>query len=122
MHASMDATAEAARSMLDELPGSSTSTSPRGARCGCSNTGRGPGDELVWSSATADVPRRLHVVALVIDATTVCSSEVEQFALRATADEIRGWRDAVDPRNTSGDAGPSRSNQVTASEQDSVNA
>ena len=101
MITSMEATAEPRRVRCStSCSASSMSTSPRVARCGCSNT--------AWADTAAErlefrgrpmFPERLHVVALVIDATTRLLADVETFA-RATANEARTWRGAADPTNT----------------------
>ena len=59
----------------------------------------GPGVERLEFRGRVMFPERLHVVALVIDATTRLLGDVETFA-RATADEVRGWPSAADPTTT----------------------
>ena len=44
-------------------------------------------------------PERLHVVALVIDATSRLLGELEEFCAR-TAIEVRAWRTPTDPQLT----------------------
>ena len=97
---SMDATAKAARSMLDELAGFVDEYLAEGGPLWMlEHQVGGPGGDRLAFSGRPMFPERLHVVALVIDATSRLLVEVETFA-HAAAHEVREWRDAVDPDNT----------------------
>ena len=95
----MEATADAARSMLDEMLGFVDEYLAEGGPLWMLEHGVGGDDDRLEFGGRPMFPERLHVVALVIDATTRLLADVETFA-RATADETRGWRDATDPGNT----------------------
>jgi DNA-binding PadR family transcriptional regulator len=95
----MEATADAARSMLDEMLGFVDEYLAEGGPLWMLEHGVGGDDARLEFGGRPMFPERLHVVALVIDATTRLLADVETFA-RATADETRSWRDATDPRNT----------------------
>ena len=96
----MDATAAAARSMLDELLGFVDEYLAEGGPLWMLEHGVGGHDgERLEFRGRPMFPERLHVVALVIDATTRLLADVETFA-RATANEARTWRGAADPTNT----------------------
>ena len=97
---SMDATAAAARSMLDELLGFVDEYLAEGGPLWMLEHGVGGHDgERLEFRGRPMFPERLHLVALVIDATTRLLADVETFA-RATASEARTWRGAADPTNT----------------------
>ncbi|HWM22995.1 MAG TPA: PadR family transcriptional regulator [Ilumatobacteraceae bacterium] len=99
MITSMDATATAARSMLDELLGFVDEYLAEGGPLWMLEHGVGGQDERLEFRGRPMFPERLHLVALVIDATTRLLADVETFA-SATANEARGWRDQADPSNT----------------------
>jgi PadR family transcriptional regulator AphA len=97
--ASMDATAAAARSMLDEVSGFVDEYLADGGPLWMLEQGLGGPGERIEFHGRPMYPERLHVVALVIDATTRLLVEVETFA-RTTAGDVRGWRSTVGSANT----------------------
>ena len=97
--ASMEATAAAARSMLEEVSGFVDEYLADGGPLWMLEQGFGGPGERIEFHGRPMFPERLHVVALVIDATARLLVEVETFA-RATAGEVRGWRSTVDSSNT----------------------
>ena len=96
----MAATAEAARSMLDEMLGFVDEYLAEGGPLWMleHDVGR-PGGERVAFGGRPMFPERLHVIALVIDATTRLLADVEAFA-RDTAEELRTWSGMADSANT----------------------
>jgi hypothetical protein len=95
----MEATAAAARSMLDEVAGFVDEYLADDGPLWMLEQGfGGPGQRIEFHGRPM-FPERLHVVALVIDATTRLLVDVETFA-RTTAGEVRGWRSTVDSSNT----------------------
>ena len=94
----MDATAVSAGAMLDEMIGYVDEYLADGGPLWMLEHGVGGDDARLEFGGRPMFPERLHVVALVIDATTALLADVESFA-RATAEELRGWNDATDPGN-----------------------
>ena len=100
MATSMEATADAARSMLDEMLGFVDEYLAEGGPLWMlEHDVGGPGGERVEFAGRPMFPERLHVVALVIDATTRLLSDVETFS-RATAEELRTWQGTANATNT----------------------
>ena len=101
MAKSMEATADAARSMLDEMLGFVDEYLAEGGPLWMlEHDVGGPGGERVEFRGRPMFPERLHVVALVIDATTRLLADVEVFS-RTTAEELRTWPGMSDATNTS---------------------
>ena len=101
MAQSMEATADAARSMLDEMLGFVDEYLAEGGPLWMlEHDVGGPGGERVEFRGRPMFPERLHVVALVIDATTRLLADVEVFS-RTTAEELRTWQGMSDATNTS---------------------
>ncbi len=100
MTKSMEATSESARSMLDEMLGFVDEYLGEGGPLWMleHDVGR-PGDERVEYGGRPMFPERLHVIALVIDATTRLLADVEAFA-RATTEELQTWSGMADSANT----------------------
>ncbi len=102
--ASMDATADAARAMLDEMLGFVDEYLADGGPLwmlehginGATASEAGPPAEFAGRPM---FPGRLHVIALVIESTTTLLASVESFA-RSTASEVRGWASTTDPAAT----------------------
>ena len=59
----------------------------------------GPDDERLEFRDRPMFPERLHVVALVLDVTTLLLAEIERFCTR-TAIEVRAWRTPIDDQLT----------------------
>jgi len=102
--AAMDATADAARAMLDEMLGFVDEYLADGGPLWMLEQGVGTatafdGASPLQFAGRPMFPGRLHVVALVIEATTTLLASVEQFA-RSTAQEVRGWASTTDPAAT----------------------
>jgi DNA-binding PadR family transcriptional regulator len=96
----LEATADAARSMLDEMLGFVDEyLAEDGPLWMLEHDVGGPGHARREFRGRPMFPERLHVVALVIDATTRLLAEVESFA-RTTAEEVRTWQGPADPTNT----------------------
>ena len=96
----MAATADAARAMLDEMLGFVDEYLAEGGPLWMLEQGVGSVESgRLEFRGRPMFPERLHVVALVIDATTRLLAEVERFA-RATAAETREWSSGDDPANT----------------------
>jgi hypothetical protein len=98
--ASMEATAEAAREMHDEMVdivdeylGDGGPLSMLEQRVG------GPGQERLEYNGRPQYPERLHVVALAIDITTRLLAELEEF-FATTAEETRTWTATTERRLT----------------------
>ena len=100
----MDATADAARAMLDEMlgfvdeylaDGGPLWMLEHGVTSITSADASGDASPPVFAGR-AMFPERLHVIALVIESITSLLSCVESFA-RATAHEVRGWATTTDP-------------------------
>ena len=101
MATSMETTAAAARSMLDEMLGFVDEYLDEGGPLWMlEHDVGGPGGERVEFRGRPMFPERLHVVALVIDATTRLLADLETFA-RTTARELRTWQGMADATNTS---------------------
>jgi DNA-binding PadR family transcriptional regulator len=97
---SMGVTASAARSMLEEMLDFVDEYLADGGPLWMLEHGvGGPGAERVEFHGRPMFPERLHVVVLVIDATTRLLAEIEEFA-RTTAEELRTWSGMADPGNT----------------------
>ncbi len=100
----MDATADAARAMLDEMLGFVDEYLADGGPLWMLEHGinaataseAGPPAEFAGRPM---FPGRLHVIALVIESTTTLLASVESFA-RSTASEVRGWASTTDPAAT----------------------
>lgn len=102
--AAMDATADAARAMLDEMLGFVDEYLADGGPLwmlehGITLATASGDDEPMEFAGRPMFPGRLHVVALVIEATTTMLASVEQFA-RSTAAEVRTWSTTTDPAAT----------------------
>lgn len=102
--ASMDATADAARAMLDEMLGFVDEYLAEGGPLwmlehGLNIASAAEGATPVEYAGRPMFPGRLHVVALVIESTTELLASVERFA-RSTATEVRGWATTTDPAAT----------------------
>jgi DNA-binding PadR family transcriptional regulator len=98
--ASMETTARAARSMLDELQGFVDDYLAEGGPLWMLEHGVGGADQdRLEFRGRPMFPERLHVIALVIDAVTRLLAEIEVFS-RATAAELGGWQHMADPANT----------------------
>lgn len=102
--AAMDATADAARAMLDEMlgfvdeylaDGGPLWMLEHGATAATASEGTPP----MEFAGRPMFPGRLHVVALVIEATTTLLASMESFA-RSTAREVREWISTTDPAAT----------------------
>ena len=98
--AAMDATADAAREMLDEMlgfvdeylaDGGPLWMLEHGLNIAAASEGTAPGE----FAGRPMFPGRLHVVALVIESTTTLLASVENFA-RSTAREVRSWASTTD--------------------------
>lgn len=99
--ASMEATAQAARAMLDELRGIVEEYLEKGGPMSMLEKGiGGPDQERLEFGGRRMFPERLHVVALVQDAVTRLLAELERFCL-VTAKEAREWPSTADPSLTS---------------------
>lgn len=102
--AAMDATADAARAMLDEMLGFVDEYLADGGPLWMLEhgitlaTASGDGEPMEFAGRPM-FPGRLHVVALVIESTTTMLASVEQFA-RSTAAEVRTWSSTTDPAAT----------------------
>ncbi len=96
---SMNATATAARAMLDELAGFVDEYLEEGGPMWMLEQDVGSRTQPVEFHGRPMFPERLHVVALVLDATSRLLLEVEEFA-RTTAREVRAWSNTVDPGDT----------------------
>ena len=101
--AAMDATADAARVMLDEMLGFVEEYLADGGPLWMlehgltlATTSEGTPPEFAGRPL---FPGRLHVVALVIEATTTLLANLEHFA-RSTANEVRGWASTTDVAST----------------------
>lgn len=100
----MDATADAARAMLDEMLGFVDEYLDEGGPLWmlehgvtiASTSTDAPPPELAGRPM---FPERLHVIALVIESITSLLSCLESFA-RATAHEVREWATTTDPAAT----------------------
>ena len=93
--ASMDATATATREMLDELLGYVDEyLDVEGPMWMLEQGVGGPGERLEFQGREA-IPERLHVVALVIDATTALLTHLHRFA-EDLAEETRTWESTTD--------------------------
>jgi PadR family transcriptional regulator AphA len=102
--AAMDATADAARKMLDEMlafvdeylaDGGPLWMLEHGLNIAAASEGTSP----MEFAGRPMFPGRLHVVALVIESTTTLLASVENFA-RSTAREVRSWANTTDPAAT----------------------
>jgi len=101
MATSMESTADAARSMLDEMLAFVDEYLAEGGPLWMlEHDVGGPGGERVEFRGRPMFPERLHVVALVIDVTTRLLADLETFA-RTTARELRTWQGMSDASNTS---------------------
>ena len=123
MATSMEATANAARSMLDELLGFVDEYLAEGGPLWMlEHDVGGPGGERVEFQGRPMFPERLHVVALVIDATTRLLAVLETFA-RNTARELRTWHGMSDRRTRPRRRpGCTRSGPVSGRKPDACNA
>jgi len=97
--ASMDATAKATQAMLDELLGFVDEYLEDGGPMWMLERGVGGPDERIEFHGRVMIPERLHVVALVIDATTMLLADLHRFA-KDLADEAREWETTTDPTLT----------------------
>lgn len=102
--AAMDGTADAAREMLDEMLGFVDEYLAEGGPLwmlehGLAIASASDGTPPIEYAGRPMFPSRLHVVALVVEATTALLASVEQFA-RTTAHEVRGWASTTDPAAT----------------------
>lgn len=102
--AAMDATADAARTMLDEMLSFVDEYLADGGPLwmlehGVSTSAAHDGTPPIEYAGRPMFPARLHVVALVIESTTTLLASVETFA-RSTANEVRGWPSTTDPAIT----------------------
>ncbi len=102
--AAMDATADAAREMLDEMLGFVDEYLADGGPLwmlehGVANASVSEGTPPMEFAGRPMFPGRLHVVALVIESTTSLLASVETFA-RSTASEVRGWASTTDSAAT----------------------
>jgi len=100
MVASLESTASEARQMLGELLEFVDEYLADGGPLWMLEHGVGgpDGDRLEFLGRPM-FPERLHVVALVIDATSRLLGELEEFCAR-TAIEVRAWRTPTDPQLT----------------------
>ncbi len=100
MVGSLEATARASRAMLDELLEFVDEYLAEGGPLWMLDQGvGGPDGERLEFGGRPMFPERLHVVALVIDATTRLLAEIETFCSR-TAIEVRAWRSPTDAQLT----------------------
>lgn len=97
--ASMEATAMAAEKMLDELLGFVDEYLDDGGPMWMLEHGVGGPDERIEFHGRDMIPERLHVVALVIDATTMLLADLHRFATDL-AEETRDWESTTDPALT----------------------
>jgi hypothetical protein len=102
--AAMDATADAARAMLDEMLGFVDEYLADGGPLwmlehGINAAAASEGTPPPQFAGRPMFPGRLHVIALVIESTTTLLASVESFA-RSTASEVRGWASTTDPAAT----------------------
>ena len=98
--AAMDAKADAARAMLDEMLGFVDEYLADGGPLwmlehGVALATASDGETPMEFAGRPMFPGRLHVVALVIEAITTLLANLEQFA-RSTAEEVRGWSSTTD--------------------------
>lgn len=98
--AAMDATADAARAMLDEMVGLVDEYLAEGGPMWMLEHGVTTATAFEASSPIQNrgwpmFPGRLHVIALVIESITTLLASVEHFA-RCTAIEVRGWSSTTD--------------------------
>ena len=95
----LEATADSATAMRDELVGYATEYLEDGGPLWMLEHGAGgPGDRLEWHGREM-FPERLHVIALVIDGTTRLLDTLAAFAT-ATAQEATAWQTPTDPAIT----------------------
>lgn len=94
--ASMEATAKAARVMLDEMTTIADDYLAEGGPLSMLEAGvGGPEGERLKYQGRPQYPERLHVIALVLDITTRLLDQLDTFFTQ-TAQETRGWTDATD--------------------------
>lgn len=93
--ASMDATAKATQAMLDELVGYVDEYLEDGGPMWMLEHGIGGPGERVEFRGREMIPERLHVVALVIDATTALLTELHRFA-KDLAEDAQSWESTTD--------------------------
>ena len=94
--ASMEATAKAARVMLDEMTTIANDYLAEGGPLSMLEAGvGGPEGERLKYQGRPQYPERLHVIALVLDITTRLLDQLDTFFTQ-TAQETRGWTDATD--------------------------
>lgn len=95
--AAMEATARAARTMLEELLGFVDEYLEDGGPMSMIEAGRsGPGTEREEFRSRLMYPERLHVVAVSIDVITQLLETIDRF-FAAGADEVSSWSDTTDP-------------------------
>jgi len=98
--ASMEATAESAREMLDGMVAIVDEYLAEGGPLTMLEQGiGGPDQERLEYNGRPQYPERLHVIALVVDITTGLLAELEDF-FTATANETRSWTDPTASRLT----------------------
>ncbi len=100
----MDATADAARAMLDEMLGFVDEYLADGGPLwmlehGINTATASEAGSPMEFAGRPMFPGRLHVIALVIESTTTLLASLETFA-RSTASEVRGWASTTDPAAT----------------------
>lgn len=97
--ASMNSTAKATQEMLDELLGFVDEYLAADGPMSMLESGvGGPGERIEYLGREV-IPERLHVVALVLDATTALLTHLRQFA-EDLAEESRSWESTTDPSLT----------------------
>ena len=97
--ASMESTATAARSMLQEMLGFVDEYLEDGGPLSMLEQGIGGENERLEFRGRTMYPERLHVVALVLDVTTRLLAQLEAFFTETSA-EATGWPSPTDPALT----------------------
>ena len=93
--ASMEATAKAARVMLDEMTTIANDYLAEGGPLSMLEAGvGGPEGERLEYQGRPQYPERLHVIALVLDITTRLLDQLDTFFTQ-TAQETKGWTDVT---------------------------